>query len=209
MSMMDESEPAVIQTSGIDTTRVRARLLPWLRQVVDSLEVEEGLVFRLAQVTSLGGDRPVRSFPYNFDRPPEDCVQQLVMAAIDDLEGGNFKTEVAYTVMVDGGSEDLSFNFTLKPVRGHGHDEMRRRDHYPDMQGLTAQLMEQNLQLTDKALDASGATTGILMKLLESKDEEIRFLKRGQYQRDQQIQQLMDGSLKRTMMYEEHRKSVV
>lgn len=203
MTMLDGPPPTVIDTSGIATDRVKARLLPWLREIVDSIEQEEGLVFILAQVTSLAGDRPVRPISYDFDRPPEDCVNQIIMAAIDDMEGGNFKTDVAYSVSVDG-RDDQRFNFTLKASRGHGHDEQRRRDFFPDMQGLTAQLMEQNLQLTDKALDSGSAATGILMKLLESKDEEIKFLKRGQYERDRQIQQLMDGSLKRQMMYEEH-----
>lgn len=201
--MLEESGPAVINTSGVAIDRVKERLLPWLRSIVDSVEQEEGLVFVLAQVTSLAGDKPVRTIRYDFDRPPEETVHQIVMAACDDMEGGNFKTDVGYCVTIDG-QEDERFNFTLKATRGHGHDEQRRRDFFPDMQGLTGQLMEQNLQLTDKVIDASGATTSLLMKIIEQKDAEIVFLKRRQYQRDEEIQKLMDGTLKRTMMYEEH-----
>ena len=203
MTVMDDTDPNVIDTSGIATDRVRQRLLPWLTKIVDSLEQEEPLAFILAQVTSLGGDKAVRTIRYDFQLAPNECVDEIVMAAIDDMEGASFKTDVAYSVTVQG-REDQRFNFTLKASRGHTHDEMRRRDFFPDMQGLTGQLMEQNLQLTDKALDASGATTGILMKLLDKANEEIMFLKRGQYERDMQIQKLMDSSLKRTMMYEEH-----
>jgi hypothetical protein len=213
--MLDEeddfgSDPDVIEgtaVTGIETDRVHRRLLAWVREIVDSVEEEAPLRFRLSQVTHLGGDRPVRTIRFAFDKDCEKCVDAIIGAAIDDIEGGNFRGKIAYNVALEN-TEDQSFNFMLEVPRGNSNEQLRRRHYLPDMPGLTAQLMEQNLQLTDKALDAAGSNTALLRGIIKDLQAEIAFLKKGSYERDQQVQKLMDGSLKRTMMYEEHQSKL-
>lgn len=201
MNAARQMMPPVRDASGVPTDRVHQRLVPWLRSIIDKLEAEEPLVLILSQVTNLGGSKSVTDFSYE-DQPVEDLAGEIIMAAIDDMQGGGFRTEVAYSVSVDGKEE--RHNFTLRPSAPTGHDEERRRDYFPDMQGLTAQLMGQNLQLTDRALDHGSRHTELLMTTIRELREEIMYLKRSQYRRDEEIQKLMDGSLRRKMMYEEH-----
>lgn len=202
-----EVAPAIVEASGIDTTRARRVLLPWLRDLVNSLEQEEPLTIVLSQVTSLGGPKGVTKIAYDYERMTvEQCIDRALMAAVNDMEGGNFKTTVAYALSVEG--REGRQNFTLVAPRRTGHDHERRRDYHPDMPGLTAQLMEQNLQLTDRALDSAGASTATLERIIERQDQEIRFLRQGQIDRDIQIQELLNASLKRRMLYEEHEAKI-
>lgn len=199
----EPQRPVLDASFAVPVDRVKARLLPWIKDLVDNPEQEEPLTLTVSQVAPLQGEKPIRSLKYDFDQPPERCVDQIVMAALNDMEGGNFRTTVAYCVTVSNRID--RFNFTLTPARqAGGHTEEHRRDYFPDMRGLLAQMMAKDLDLTDRAIASANASTALLLKIIDKQEAEINLLKRGQYQRDKQIQDLMDTSLKRTMMYETH-----
>ena len=200
-------EPPILEASGTPIDRIKGRLVSWLKAQIDSPETQEPLQLTISQVAKYDGHKVIEGGEIDFDwskETPEQCAHEIIMAAIEDMDSANFTSDVAYSVEVEG--REGRHNFTLKASRraGPSGTEMRGRDHHPTMEGLTAQMMEQNLHLTDKVVTTASANVEMLMRTIAMRDEEILFLKKGQYQRDAQIQKMLSGEVQRRIMIEEH-----
>ena len=198
-------EPPILDVSGTPTDRIKGRLVQWLKMHVDSPETEQPLVLTVAQMAKYGGNKTVGNGEIVFDwsrETVEDCAHDIVMAAIEDMESGNFTSDVAYCVTVEG--RDGRHNFTLKTATRDGQGGRRQREFPPDMEGLMAQMMDTNLQLTDKVVTTASAQTDMLLRTIAERDEEIRHLKRREYQLGDLIRKMQNGDVERRIMIEEH-----
>ena len=198
----------VPEVRGVD--RARMRLVPWFRRVVDSVEQEVPLDVTLCQVAHAAGQQPVTTIPYEFDTPVEKAINELLMIAVDDMMEAEFRgAKITYSIIVElqNGKIEKS-NFVLEMPRRRALDDPPRLAHFPDDAGIKRHLLEQNLQLTEFSLESASAGKDILLQMIQDLREENRLLKRHQFERDRQIQMMMDGNLKRTMLVEEHRAKI-
>lgn len=197
------------QIKGVDAAR--RRLNPWLARIVDTVEQEAALDVTLCQVAHAAGQQQVTTIPHDFETPVTKTVDELLAIAVDDMHEASFRgTKVTYSLVVElqnGKTERCTFVLEMPRLTSIVH-EAPRTPYFPDQQGVTRHFMEQNLQLTEYALDAAGAGKEILLQMIQDLREENRLLKRHQFQRDHEIQKLMDGNLKRNMMVEEHRAKI-
>lgn len=184
---------------GVD--KARPRLISWLNKIVDSLEQEAAINLTLAQVTSLAGEKSVAELTHDLDAPVPETVEEILNAAIDDMDTGRFLTRVSYTVRVDGREDRI--NFPLEMTRRRGTSDEHRRDYFPDVQGLTAQSMEMVLDLHDRLMDQSTANVEDKNVTIADLREENRLLKMNEWELRRQIERLMSADLKRRMMVKE------
>ena len=205
--------PHVIDVSEIKgVARARDRLIPWFRKIVDSVEEEQNpLRVTLAQRTAHGGTQRVTTLEHDLDTPPDDTINKLLQLAAEDLCEANFIGEkITYSLIVplSNGSNDVQ-NFVLEQPRLQSalHDPPQRQ-HFPDATGVIGQFMGQNLQLTQFALEAASSGKETLERTIARLEEENQYLKRTQFDRDREMQILLDGNMKRQFMADEHRAKV-
>ena len=184
---------------GVD--KARPRLIAWLNKIVDNLEQEAAINLTLAQVTSLAGEKSVAELTHDLDAPIPETIEEVLNAAIEDMDTGRFLTRVSYTLRVDGREDRI--NFPLEMTRRRETSDEHRRDYFPDVQGLTAQSMEMVLDLHDRLMDQSTANVEDKNVTIADLREENRLLKMNEWELRRQIERLMSGELKRRMMVEE------
>lgn len=208
----DEDAIDVSEIKGVD--RARGRLLPWFRNIVNSVEEEQSsLHVVLVQVTSQGGAQDVTGIPHDLATPPDDTINQLLAIAAEDMCGADFSgSKISYSILVklqNGTTERQTFVLEIpRPRNATAMTHPPRREHFPDPNGVVGMFMEQNLKLTQFALEGANTGKEVLQRHCDRLEEENRYLKRTQFSRDREMQILLDGNLQRQFMVDEHRAKV-
>ena len=123
----------------------QAVITPWLKKIVDSSDNEAPLVIKLVQVPkhSNGGELSLEQFPYAFEDPVEELVQEILERAIEDAHGTPGRSNYAIRVM---GREQRKKFHLLMPMRevGGGEDDEWGTSFLPEHKGIIGQQMEHN-----------------------------------------------------------------
>ena len=192
--------------------RARDRLIPWLRRITESVEEEQNpILITLCEVTASSGAQEVTTLEHGQESDIEETVDQLIASAVDDIMGAQFRgSKQSYAIVVRLQSGDTKrYTFVLEIPRPQSAlVDPPRRQHFPDPNGVVGMFMNQNLQLTQYALEGASTGKDILLEMNRELKEENRFLRRTQFQRDREMQILLDGNLKRQMLVDEHRAKV-
>ena len=216
-----DARPPVIDVSAVlGLPFARDRLLPWFRKIVDSVEeAQNPLRVTLAQRAAQGGLQAITTIEHDLESPPDETINQLLQIAVEDICGAHFigkKLTYALSVPLSNGSPSLQ-NFVLEipRPRGTAFTDPPRAQHFPDPSGVIGHFMDRDLQLTQLAVEGGSRGVDLLERDIERKTEEIRELKEenrrlraSQFDRDREMQILVDGNLKRQFMVDEHRAKV-
>ena len=207
----EEGNPDVVDADGVrGVDRARMKLVPWLAKIADSIEQESPLQVTLCQVAVGSGQQEVTTTLLDPDGSVQDTVDQLLDAAVQDMQEAHFSGNgVSYALVVtlqNGKSERYTFILTVP--RRRVLDDPPRSPYFPDAAGQTRFWMDQNLQLTEFALESASAGKDVLLQMIQDLRAENHRLKRHQFERDHQIQILIDGNMKRQMMVDEHKSKL-
>lgn len=193
---------------GVD--KARARLIPWLRRIVDSNEQQEPPEITLCQVASAAGSQAVDRFTHNFEETVDNTVSAILLRAVEDMETSDFRGQkITYSVVFERpDGKEVRQTFVLEMPRRRVLDDPPRRAYFPDGAGFQGQLMDQNLQLTEYALESASAGKDILVQMIADLRNENAILKRYQLEWYAQIQKMMKGDVERQIMVEDHRANI-
>ena len=214
--------PSVIDVSEIrGVSKARDRLIPWFRKIVDSVEeAQNPLRVTLVQRVARGGTSPeITTLDHDLETPPDETINSLIQLAVEDMCEAHFTgTKLTYALIVplsNGNNSVQNFPLEIPRSRGTTFVDPPRAQHFPDSNGVISHFMDRDLQLTQFALEGASRGTEVLERDIERKLEEIRQLKlenqrlRGsQFDRDREMQRLLDGNMKREFMAEEHRSKI-
>ena len=215
------SPPPVIDVAEIRGVQfARDRLLPWFRKIVDSVEeAQNPLRVTLVQRVAKGGTQEVTTLDHDLETPPDDTINQLLQLAVEDMCEAHFTgTKLTYSLIVplsNGNNSLQNFVLEIPRPRGTAFADPPRAQHFPDVGGVIGHFMDRDLQLTQFALEGASRGTEVLEREIERKIEEVRQLKQenarlrgSQFDRDREMQILLDGNMKREFMAEEHRSKI-
>ena len=213
--------PPVIDVSEIrGVSRARERLLPWFRKIVDSVEeAQSPLRVTLTQRVAQGGTQEITTLDHDLEADTAETINQLLQLAAEDICEAHFVgTKLTYALIVplsNGNNSLQNFVLEIPRPRGTAFADPPRAQHFPDPAGVIGHFMDRDLQLTQFALEGASRGVEVLERDIDRKDEEIRLLKienrqlRGsQFDRDREMQILLDGNMKRQFMVDEHRSKV-
>ena len=213
------SGPPVIDVPGIlGADRAAPRIETFLTALVDNQEIQAPLDLSLVRVVTQARDRitgaapsdddseePIFEIQHPLDADIQETVKALLAGALSDMERG-FETRTirqTYVIYVEGRPERVQFTLDLTGHRAQMTPPRRRSEYVPDMEGLTAQNMDVNLQLIDRIVDMSTANIGDKDRTIAELRSRCERQEKVEWELRQRIQQYMDGSLRRKMMVDE------
>lgn len=155
-----------------------------------SAENEEGLDIVLSQYGKTKAEEDAISvFPFGFDTDVDELAEEILNAAIDDVEGMKGKKQ-KYSVKAEG----LAFRgtFTLKYDDGEDEDLDDIEDN-PNRKGLMGMLMRHQQGVYKLSVAGAKETIDMLIEQLKAKDEIILKLQGQAIETIKQFEELVSG----------------
>ena len=201
-------DPMVVGDASaiLGTDTARESIADWLDRITESADQQGPVELNLYRIDIDQTEHRLGSFKHLLEQSVADTVSEIVKVAYRDAGRDPSAYRVSYVVAVDGREEAHHTNFELEVMSPRGvypaASNQRAQPYGPDIEGLTSQLMEQDLDLTHIIVEQSGALDARTDRYVARLEERIRLLEKNEWVYRREIERLLDRSAERRMMLE-------
>lgn len=186
------------------------RLLKWLNDIVDDPDFQSAIPLSLVRIHINTQEEVLLEVRHDLDKAPPETVGDLLDAAVNEasraFSGGLERAD--FSVKVEGKGQRLGFTLvTPNPMSLALSRVGDRHSRYaPDLEGITSQGLDVQLALIEHVVDQSTSNLRDKNQTIATLREELRLSRESEWRYRKEIERLMDGSMRRTMMMEEFKR---
>lgn len=197
----DDIDDASIIEGGTDA---RAKIMAWIKPIVQGPETESEVLVSLYQKSKLG-EKSIDEFLYELGagQSLDAFVGEIVDMAENDA-AEMFGT-IRYSIRIKGKTGRCAF--ALKVPRREGTEDDEEPDENPDGKGLVHQAMRHAEVFAREMLASARVNNGMLMGMLRDVREENIHLKTHQVEQIKITEQLRNMQFERDMKRDELKES--